>query len=124
MRTRRLLDRRIAALGVLAVATALFVGATSGGGATKAAPPQPVTWKGLVGGARAQVPIGQRVIVVLKTRSVAQQLAKHGFATEADERLLARFLELIPVVELDDEIVSELGVDEDGLRARLGTVSA
>jgi subtilisin family serine protease len=86
MRTRRLPDRRIAALGVLAVVTALLVGATSGGGATKVAPPQPVTWKGLVGGARAQVPIGQRVIVVLKTPSVAQQLAKRRFATEADER--------------------------------------
>jgi hypothetical protein len=43
---------------------------------------------------------------------------------EDDERLLARFLELIPVVELGEEIISELGVDEDGLRARLGTVSA
>ncbi|MGH2956866.1 MAG: glutaredoxin family protein [Solirubrobacterales bacterium] len=43
---------------------------------------------------------------------------------ESDDRLLARFLERIPVVELDGEIVGELGVDLDGLRARLDTVSA
>jgi subtilisin family serine protease len=86
MRTRRLLDRRIAALGALAVATVLLVGANSGGGATKAAAPQPVIWRGLVGGERAQVPIGQRMIVVLKTPSVADHLAEHRYATEGDER--------------------------------------
>jgi glutaredoxin len=43
---------------------------------------------------------------------------------EDDDRLLARYLELIPVVELDGEVISELGLDRDGLRARLGTVSA
>ena len=37
--------------------------------------------------------------------------------------LLSRFLERIPVVELDGEIVSELRLDPDGLRARLDTVS-
>jgi len=43
---------------------------------------------------------------------------------EDDDELLARYLERIPVIELDGEPVSELGLDEDGLRARLGTVSA
>jgi hypothetical protein len=43
---------------------------------------------------------------------------------ETDDDLHARFLERIPVIELDGEIVSELGLDEDGLRARLGTLSA
>ena len=43
---------------------------------------------------------------------------------ETDEQLLARYLERIPVVELDGEIVSELYLDADGLRARLGTLSA
>jgi glutaredoxin len=42
---------------------------------------------------------------------------------ETDERLLRRFLERIPVIELDGEIVCELGLDRDGLRARLDTVS-
>lgn len=42
---------------------------------------------------------------------------------EDDDELLARYLELIPVVELDGEVISELGLDRDGLRARLATVS-
>jgi len=43
---------------------------------------------------------------------------------ETDDRLHARFLERIPVIELDGEIVSELFLDGDGLRARLDTLSA
>jgi hypothetical protein len=43
---------------------------------------------------------------------------------ESDRDLLARFLERIPVIALEGEIVSELGLDADGLRARLATVSA
>jgi hypothetical protein len=42
---------------------------------------------------------------------------------ESDEALLARFLERIPVVEVEGEVVSELELDLDGLRARLDTVS-
>ena len=41
-----------------------------------------------------------------------------------DDELLRRHLERIPVVELDGEEVSELGLDADALRARLATVSA
>lgn len=43
---------------------------------------------------------------------------------ESDESLLRRFLERIPVIELDGRIVDELGLDTDGLRRRLATVSA
>jgi glutaredoxin len=43
---------------------------------------------------------------------------------ETDDELHARFLERIPVVELDGEIVSELFLDAGGLRARLDTLSA
>jgi glutaredoxin len=43
---------------------------------------------------------------------------------ESDEKLLRRYLERIPVIELDGEIVSELGLDADALRARLDTLSA
>ncbi len=43
---------------------------------------------------------------------------------ESDDELLKRFLERIPVIELDGEIVSELWLDADGLRARLDTLSA
>ena len=43
---------------------------------------------------------------------------------ESDDELHARYLERIPVIELDGEIVSELWLDGDGLRARLDTLSA
>jgi subtilisin family serine protease len=44
------------------------------------------TWRGLVGEAHPQVTIGQRRIVVLRTPSVAQRLAKAKYATEQQER--------------------------------------
>jgi glutaredoxin len=43
---------------------------------------------------------------------------------DADDELHARYLERIPVVELDGEVLSELHLDADGLRARLDTLSA
>jgi glutaredoxin len=43
---------------------------------------------------------------------------------ERDDELHARFLERIPVVELDGEIVSELFLDADDLRVRIDTLSA
>jgi glutaredoxin len=42
---------------------------------------------------------------------------------ESDDGLLRRFLERIPVIELDGEIVSELWMDADGLRSRIDTLS-
>ena len=42
---------------------------------------------------------------------------------QSDEALLRRYLERIPVTELDGQIVAELGLDLDVLRARLDTVS-
>jgi glutathione S-transferase len=42
---------------------------------------------------------------------------------DSDDELLRRFLERIPVLELEGEIVSELGLDADALRARLDTLS-
>jgi glutaredoxin len=43
---------------------------------------------------------------------------------DSDDQLQRRFLERIPVVELDGEIVSELHLDGGALRARLDTLSA
>ncbi len=43
---------------------------------------------------------------------------------ESDEGLLRRYLERIPVIEVGGEVVSELFLDADGLRARLDTLSA
>jgi len=42
---------------------------------------------------------------------------------EGDDELYARFLERIPVIELDGEIISELFLDADGVRTRLDTLS-
>ena len=42
---------------------------------------------------------------------------------ESEEKLLRRYLERIPVVEVGGEIVSELFLDADGVRARLDTLS-
>lgn len=43
---------------------------------------------------------------------------------DSDDELLKRYLERIPVVELNGEVVSELWLDADGLRARISTLSA
>jgi glutaredoxin len=42
---------------------------------------------------------------------------------DADESLRARYLERVPVVEIEGSVVSELALDVDAVRARLGTVS-
>ena len=42
---------------------------------------------------------------------------------DSDEDLLRRHLESIPVIELDGDVVSRVGLDADALRARLATVS-
>jgi glutathione S-transferase len=42
---------------------------------------------------------------------------------DADDELHRRYLERIPVIELEGEIISELFLDADGLRARLDTLS-
>ena len=43
---------------------------------------------------------------------------------EEDDRLLAKYLERIPVVEANGEVVGELVIDADDLGARLGTLLA
>jgi hypothetical protein len=42
---------------------------------------------------------------------------------ESDDRVFAAFLERIPVVELEGEVICELWLDRDALLARLDTVS-
>jgi glutaredoxin-like protein DUF836 len=42
---------------------------------------------------------------------------------DSDDELLRRYLEKIPVVELEGEVVSELGLDAASLRVRLATLS-
>jgi len=73
----------VLAAGVAAVALGVTVSAR-GRGETATLPQ--ASWLGLVGGARGATPSGQRMIVVLRTPSVAQRLAKVRYATEAQER--------------------------------------
>jgi hypothetical protein len=64
----------------------------------------------------------RRGLIELRSDGAAFELEEIDI--EQDEQLHARFLERIPVVEVDGEIVSELFLDADGVRARLGTLSA
>jgi hypothetical protein len=83
MRLRRRPELRIAAL-VLIVAAAV---AASVSGRERVTPnPGPGTWRGLVGDAHPAVSMGNRMIVVLRTPSVAARLARVHYATEQDER--------------------------------------
>jgi glutaredoxin len=43
---------------------------------------------------------------------------------DGDDALLKRYLERIPVIEVDGEEICELGLDVGAVRAVLGTVSA
>jgi hypothetical protein len=64
----------------------------------------------------------RRRLVDLRSDGVDFELEEVNI--ETDQQLHARYLERIPVVELEGEIVSELFLDSDGLRARLATLSA
>jgi glutaredoxin len=66
-----------------------------------------------------------------EARAVLERLLADGVSFEleevdidSDDELLKRYLERIPVVELNGEVVSELWLDADGLRARISTLSA
>jgi glutaredoxin len=48
----------------------------------------------------------------------------HEVDIESHELLLRRYLERIPVVEIDGAVVSELILDRDALKAKLDTVGA
>jgi subtilisin family serine protease len=82
----RVLPRSVAVLALVGIAVAFGVIAASPGGGGTVAASSAGNWRGLVGGPRAEVPLGSRMIVVLSTPSVAQKLAKVRYATEAQER--------------------------------------
>jgi len=60
---------------------------------------------------------------LLAMRSSGGEFELQEIDIESDEGLLRRYLERIPVVEIEGEIVSELILDPDAVRARLDTVS-
>ena len=84
------LPRRAAQLGLLAIvalAAAVISVAAATGGHSEGGRVEPVSWRGLVGGPRPEVPVGQRVIVVLRTPSLATRVAAAGgLASEAAQR--------------------------------------
>jgi len=59
---------------------------------------------------------------VLASRDELPPFDLHEVDIEADEALHARYLERVPVFELDGQVVSELHLDLARLRARLDTV--
>jgi minor extracellular serine protease Vpr len=88
MRTPRLSELRhlLPAAIIVLAATLLVVGFGVGGPKERSLISQASSWRGLVGGARPSVEVGQRMLVVLKAPSLAQQVAAHGgFATQRQE---------------------------------------
>ncbi len=90
MRTRP--DRTIvAALLAAAVAVAAVLGAAGGHASKPSHSTDSVSWRGLVGGDRPQVALGERMIVVLRAPSLADRLrSAGGRASDAQERLWSR----------------------------------
>jgi Subtilase family len=86
MRVPRLVRSRLTILLVIAVLTVALGLAVSAGGRDASSRSAPVSWRGLVGEPRGAVKGGQRMIVLLRTPSVAQRLVKARYATEAQER--------------------------------------
>jgi Subtilase family/PA domain len=88
MRTRRpgsglrIVLLAVVALGAAAVAVAIAAG--EGEAQHERAAPPAAAWKGLVGGSRPEVSVGQRTIVLMRVPSLAERLAlQGGRATEA-----------------------------------------
>jgi subtilisin family serine protease len=88
MRLRRREAPQLGVLGAVALAaTLLSVAAGAGGAGQNSVQVAASAWRGLVGAPREQVAVGQRVMVVLKSPSLADRVAAvGGAATEAEER--------------------------------------
>ncbi|HEY7148730.1 MAG TPA: S8 family serine peptidase [Gaiellaceae bacterium] len=88
MRLRRREAPQLGVLGALALtATLLSVAAGSGSTGRQQEDLAGAAWRGLVGSPREQVAVGQRVIVVLNSPSLSDQVAAvGGQATEAQQR--------------------------------------
>ncbi|HSB38088.1 MAG TPA: S8 family serine peptidase [Gaiellaceae bacterium] len=89
MPTRRLSE---AALVILALAvTALAVGFGVSGTKGRSLVSEASSWRGLVGGGHPAVEVGQRVLVVLRSPSMAQRVAMNGgVASQQKERTWTR----------------------------------
>jgi subtilisin family serine protease len=89
MPTRRLSE---VALAILALAvTGLVVGFGVSGNKQRSLSSEASSWRGLVGGGHPTVSVGQRVLVVLRSPSMAQRVAQNGgVASERKERTWTR----------------------------------
>jgi hypothetical protein len=77
----------LALVALVGVSVALLVVSGGSDGSTPPLRRPPAAWQGLVGAPRPEVAIGQRMLVVLKAPSLADQLAAAGgVATESQER--------------------------------------
>ena len=87
MRARRPLSKvAVGFLAIAGLAAALTLVVSAGGSEARSAPRDTGAWLGLVGGPRSEVTLGERMIVLLDTPSVAQRLAQVRYATEGQER--------------------------------------
>src|ERR687886_322273 len=78
--------RSLPALAVVALVAAAALVTASGGARTKA-PSSSASWIGLAGAPRPRVALGQRMIVVLRSPSLADRVTRAGgLATEKQER--------------------------------------
>ena len=84
MRLHQRPEVRLLALAAIAAGAVFVLRSSHPVTLVPAAPPS--TWRGLVGDAHPSVSLSRRMIVVLRTPSVAQRLAGGKLATEADER--------------------------------------
>jgi hypothetical protein len=66
----------------------------------------------------------EAITTILALHEEGYRFVLHEIDIESDELLLRRHLEKIPVVEVDGVVVSELVLDQSGLRAKLDTVGA
>ena len=105
--------RRVALPAILALAAMLLaVGFGVGKARERSVGSEASAWRGLVGGARPSVTVGQRMLVVLKTPSLAQQVFQHGgLATERQERSWTR-----AAIAAQKQLLTELAIH--GIRMR------
>src|SRR6266516_3460993 len=93
MRTPRLSEvRNLAPAAIIVLAaTLLVVGFGVSSTHERSLGSQASAWRGLVGGARPSVEVGQRMLVVLRAPSLAQRVAAHGgLATQRQEHVWTR----------------------------------
>jgi len=108
MPTPRLSDvRRVApAVIIVLAATLLVVGFGVSGASERSLSSQASAWRGLVGGARPPVTVGQRMLVVLKAPSLAARVAANGgLATQKQEHEWTR-----SAIAAQQQLLAELSV--------------